>query len=527
MDAIINPPTTAPAPRASGAGTPSTTAGEFARRLDGARVAEAPSGPAQATAGRAVPRAPCRAGGEAGGSVATVGSAGAMTSAGTTGQPAALTDLIAVAEPASAAGTEQVEGSAASTMLMPAGSGVTSPGRIETEMGTLATGQAGLPTAAPQAALAPAADPAASAEEAASGTADEDVLEVAGDLAERGAAEVALPIPAQANPLVEGGIAPTTPAAPNSGAVPATAGTGATAPTPADHDDANRPTSRPGSVPRAPEPLGGPRHTPSMTGAGSPAAHTAAPIKDAEQAVGCAPHGAPSSPGAAILHEPEAGPTLTGLKAMGEAGTGEPAGPGLRLGEVVPSAPAERVGGTAAEAPALRAPEAALPVSAVPLAPAAAPLQAPLPAAPPVPVRAAPRAPPAQQVAPVAIALSLGGAGGGRLALQLDPVELGRVEIAVEKIREAATIHIAAERPETLALLARDSAALDRALGGAGVGAEGGRSMSFSLLSDGGGGAAQHGRQGGGGRRRASAEPIATQPVPERRALLGLLDMAL
>ncbi len=55
--------------------------------------------------------------------------------------------------------------------------------------------------------------------------------------------------------------------------------------------------------------------------------------------------------------------------------------------------------------------------------------------------------------------------------MALEPEELGRVEIRIErgKDTEAVTVHVLAERPETLALLQRDARALDRALHAAGI----------------------------------------------------------
>ncbi|HEY8610454.1 MAG TPA: flagellar hook-length control protein FliK [Roseomonas sp.] len=185
-------------------------------------------------------------------------------------------------------------------------------------------------------------------------------------------------------------------------------------------------------------------------------------------------------------------------------------------------------------APAVAPPPAAAPVMPVPPPPAPPPV--PLPAHPaeaPAPARLVPRVAPAEQVAPVAIALALGGGTDGRIALSLDPVELGRVEVTVERIGDAARVQVAAERPETLALLARDGAALDRALGGAGIGAEGGRSLSFQLLGGDAGGQAPGGGADGGGRRpgqgwRGPNSPAAPEESgPRRQALLGLLDIAI
>ncbi len=168
-------------------------------------------------------------------------------------------------------------------------------------------------------------------------------------------------------------------------------------------------------------------------------------------------------------------------------------------------------------------------------APPVAPAVVPMPVQPAdSPARFVPRIAPAQQVAPAAIALAIGGGPDGRIALSLDPVELGRVEVVLERVGESTHVQVAAERPETLALLARDSASLDRALGGAGIGAEGGRSLSFSLLGgDAGGGnaamggGAQDGNRQSGGRGRGTPASALMEPDPRRQALLGLLDIAI
>ncbi|MFH5924608.1 flagellar hook-length control protein FliK [Roseomonas xinghualingensis] len=149
--------------------------------------------------------------------------------------------------------------------------------------------------------------------------------------------------------------------------------------------------------------------------------------------------------------------------------------------------------------------------------------------------RLRPQLAPSEQVSPVAIALSLGGGKEGRIALVLDPAELGRVEVTVERIGDATRVQVAAERPETLALLARDSSALDRALGGAGIGAEGGRSLGFSLLGGDaggqamGGGAQEDARKSGRGWHGPAQDRNGARQDHDmqRRALLGLLDIAI
>ena len=80
--------------------------------------------------------------------------------------------------------------------------------------------------------------------------------------------------------------------------------------------------------------------------------------------------------------------------------------------------------------------------------------------------------------------LSLASTGiSGTTILRLDPAELGRVDIRIDRSRDGpASISLTAEKPETLALLVRDQAQLHKALDQAGVPAAG-RSVSFSLAA--------------------------------------------
>jgi hypothetical protein len=151
------------------------------------------------------------------------------------------------------------------------------------------------------------------------------------------------------------------------------------------------------------------------------------------------------------------------------------------------------------------------PVPAAPQAPGAPAIAAAAPARP------APFLPPAQQVAPFAVALSLGPEQS--LTLTLDPVELGRVEVQIDRQGGEATIRISAERPETLAMLTRDQRELERALADLGPDAP---TLSF--------GGERRGRQhepaphqprGGTARPAALPPPVAATPAR------GLLDLAL
>jgi hypothetical protein len=129
-------------------------------------------------------------------------------------------------------------------------------------------------------------------------------------------------------------------------------------------------------------------------------------------------------------------------------------------------------------------------------------------------------------VAPFAVSLALG--SDDSLSLTLDPVELGRVEVSIARGAEA-HVSLRAERPETLALLQRDRAELERALAGAGFGLEGrGPSLSFGLGFGPGGDDRRDRRpaaRDGGGPRAAPAAPAHAlhQAAPTAR---GLIDLA-
>ena len=145
-------------------------------------------------------------------------------------------------------------------------------------------------------------------------------------------------------------------------------------------------------------------------------------------------------------------------------------------------------------------------------------------AAPPRP--SAPIPWPARQVVPFAVSLALG--SDDSISLTLDPVELGRVEVAITRGAEA-HVSLRAERPETLALLQRDRAELERALAGTGLGSESrSPNLSFGLGF------------GGGGDDRRDRRPVARDgqavrpamptpaPLPHQAAptARGLIDLA-
>jgi hypothetical protein len=246
--------------------------------------------------------------------------------------------------------------------------------------------------------------------------------------------------------------------------------------------------------------------------------------------------GAPTPPGDAAEPAPRPAPAETAPRAPAEARP-DPAEPAPATDAPRPAAaqaaepttePAEPRGNPAdrTEQPPPRteaAPRVLAPSGAAEALPQLQPVEraAPVAAAPPVP-RAAPT-PPAQQIAPVLITLAAGAAGmPDRLTLTLDPQELGRIEVEVSREGERrVAIAVLAERPETLHLLMRDAAILDRALAQAGVGAEG-RSLAFDL------GGGSDGRQQRGNGAATPGSSTSPQPEPARpRDPLSLLDIAI
>ncbi len=127
----------------------------------------------------------------------------------------------------------------------------------------------------------------------------------------------------------------------------------------------------------------------------------------------------------------------------------------------------------------------------------------------------------------VAVALGLGATPS--VTLRLDPLELGQVQVRIERPADGpAQVQVRAERPETLALLQRDAPELGRALQQAGIAQDQCR-LSFSL-----GGGEPQDRQpgqglGGSGQHHRGWGQQPGQPNPEEptpRSLLGLLDIA-
>ncbi len=111
------------------------------------------------------------------------------------------------------------------------------------------------------------------------------------------------------------------------------------------------------------------------------------------------------------------------------------------------------------------------PTVAQPLHPTEAPAPAPTPGAAP-----------AHQVAAALVQITHSPSGSA-VTLRLDPAELGHVQIRIERGADGtATVHVSAERPETLRLLIADQPQLHRTLDSAGLPQEG-RSLTLSLAA--------------------------------------------
>lgn len=265
----------------------------------------------------------------------------------------------------------------------------------------------------------------------------------------------------------------------------------------------------------------GPQTLPAEATPTSPAttAVAAAAASDRAPEIGTAPAPAtPEKPAEAISSRPQA---ETAAPHPRDLVAGEPGPARDDLARAAPGAPLSAPLGEGA------------PGSATAPAPAPASAIITAPANPTEPPRAAPQAPPARQIAPLAAALAYGARDGeaATLSVALDPGELGRVEISVERSGGLTAIRVTAERAETLALLQRDQRELGQSLSQAGV-QEAGRSISFSLSGQGGGqrqGQPPPGQHGAALPWTTAADPSAA-PLADHirpRVARSLLDLAL
>ena len=120
-------------------------------------------------------------------------------------------------------------------------------------------------------------------------------------------------------------------------------------------------------------------------------------------------------------------------------------------------------------------------------------------------------APASQQVAPALVQLSHT-ATGGQLTVRLNPDDLGQVHIQIDRAADgSASVHVTAERPETLQLLASDQAQLHRALDHAGLPQEG-RTLTLSLAPPDAAGSNSFGPGGGSSSGGSSGDASAGNP---------------
>ena len=117
------------------------------------------------------------------------------------------------------------------------------------------------------------------------------------------------------------------------------------------------------------------------------------------------------------------------------------------------------------------------------------------------------------------------------LTVQLDPAELGRVEVKLKMTKDA-PVHatVTADRPQTLEILRNDKGALERALQSAGLSTNSG-SLSFNLRGDGGAGQQTNFGQARNGARTAAgtdssiAQTLDVVAAPNGWTAAGHLDL--
>jgi len=117
--------------------------------------------------------------------------------------------------------------------------------------------------------------------------------------------------------------------------------------------------------------------------------------------------------------------------------------------------------------------------------------------------------------------------GGNVINIQIHPENLGHVTVNLEIDKDGhVTAAISANRPETLAMLQRDSGTLDQALQDAGLSTDS-QSFSFSLSDGSNGGAGTSGGQGNGVSSSvlAAQEISGTEVETRQDAGSGLVDI--
>lgn len=100
-------------------------------------------------------------------------------------------------------------------------------------------------------------------------------------------------------------------------------------------------------------------------------------------------------------------------------------------------------------------------------------------------VQSAGHAHPATQIVSAHMTKAAKDGGPKEMTIQLDPPELGRVDVRIEfGADKSVKAHLVVEKVETYHMLQRDAAYLDRALQNAGLDTAGGNSLSFELAHD-------------------------------------------
>lgn len=248
-------------------------------------------------------------------------------------------------------------------------------------------------------------------------------------------------------------------------------------------------------LPASSEPVAKPTR-PTTLGAGRPASPNADLVDEdvtPEPAVM-----APQAPGAPIVPLPSSLPERSGPDTTP---TADPAGQDVIAVAEPGATPAAADGVCIHPVEASRDAPAAILDAGLPMMPSDASPPAPridLPSVPAPPIPAASRtvlqhipdpprpaaAPPVEQVGPVLASFTASSALPGaprQLVIRLDPAELGRVQLRIERTPGGpARVELLVERPETLLLLLRDQPQLHRALDLAGVPATD-RTLQFQL----------------------------------------------
>jgi hypothetical protein len=119
----------------------------------------------------------------------------------------------------------------------------------------------------------------------------------------------------------------------------------------------------------------------------------------------------------------------------------------------------------------------------------------------------------------------IGDIDGSRVRIDLEPADLGRVEVALRLDDSGvAAARFTVDRPETLQLLQRDARVLNELLSAAGFTVDQG-GLDFSLRDSGGrgGGEGRQPARSGNAETGSGVGPVTAEPAPSYRR--GLLDL--